>query len=86
MNSSRFDRLETKVDSVLEHVSAIRTEQAAVNERGIAQDRRMDSVESDLEPIKRHVSRMEGSARLLALLAIVFGIIEVVARFILPKI
>jgi len=71
-----INRLEVKVDKVLERVGNIDVTLAAQHESLKDHIRRTELLEGEIEPIKKHVAMVGGAMKALGVLALLAGIVE----------
>ena len=86
----QIDRLENKVDKLDNRLDSI--DKTLVKQEGnldihmyrtkIA-EKRLEHIENNLEPIKAHVSRMDGALKLLGIVSTIAGIAAIIWRFII---
>lgn len=67
-------RIENKLDKIIDHLSTIDVTLAAKSATDQDVKRRLELAEAQLEPVRRHVARAEGAAKLVALAATVVAI------------
>lgn len=73
-------RIEDKLDKIAEHMAAMNVtlgKQSVILDEHI---RRTNLLESKIEPVEKHVQRVEGAIKLLSLLGILGAIIEAARR------
>lgn len=63
MEDSRADRLEDKLDKVMDIVTGIAVSMAKDEAEHKALSQRVSNVEKDLKPVKEHVIRMEAAGK-----------------------
>lgn len=78
MSSEWNNRIENKLDSALKDISEIKLSQATHNAIVETYMERTKLMEKELQPVKRHVDMMSGAVKLITLLGILAGIVEVV--------
>lgn len=74
------DRLEKKVDKILERVGSI---DVTIGKQQVSLDehiRRTNLLEVELKPVKRHVFMVEGALKLIGVLAALAAIVEVLLQ------
>ena len=75
------DRLEPKIDKIIEDMHAVKTHLAVYNEQLKIHIKRSETLESKIEPIEEHVYMMNGALKVLgvvsAIVAIVAGLIKI---------
>jgi uncharacterized protein (UPF0335 family) len=71
-----------KVDKIDEKLNSIDTHLAVYNEQLKIHIKRTELLESDVEPIKKHVIQVSGSLKLLGLLATVLAIYATIKQII----
>jgi archaellum component FlaC len=76
----RFDKLEEKMDIVSDKLDVVDKHLAVYNEQLKEHIRRTEILEANVEPVKRHVSMVNGVFRFLAYLAGLVGLIELFKR------
>ena len=75
-----IQRIEAKLDKVTDRLSNIDSTLAAQHVSIAEHIRRTNLLENDLKPVKRHVTMVEGVLKFLGALAMIAGLIEVIAR------
>ena len=75
-DNDRFDRIEIKIDKVVEHISSIDSTLAAQHISLKDHIRRTELLEKDVAPIKAHVAMVSGALKLIGLIAAICGGIE----------
>jgi hypothetical protein len=85
MSEERFDRIETKVDVIVDKISNIEVTLAKQHESLAHHIKRTDLLEQQVEPIRVHVAKITGARELLKILsmivALVGGILAVIHYF-----
>jgi len=76
MSDQRIERIETKVDKVLEQQAEMNNVLAKQHEQLIYHIRRTDLLEQELKPIAEHVTVVKGIIRLIGVGAAVAAIIR----------
>jgi len=71
-------RIEAKLDLLVEKISNIEIDNAARAAKENEYYERTKEIEATLEPIKKHVNMVSGAVKLLALLAMLAGLIETI--------
>lgn len=74
MSDDRLNRIEGKVDKIVEHVSSIDVTLAKQHESLKDHIRRSDLLEQKLIPVEKHVAMMQGALKLIGLMATLAGI------------
>lgn len=69
-------RIERKLDSITEKVGAVQITLAAQHEVLAEHVRRTNILEAKIEPIQKHVSRVEGALKLIGILGVIATILE----------
>lgn len=75
-DDKRLDRIEIKVDKVLEHQSEINVTLAAQHVSLKEHIRRTNILETELKPIKQHVQMIHGAFKLLGIIVASVGVAE----------
>lgn len=73
----RLERIEMKIDDTNDHLAKIDITLGAQHISLKEHIRRTTLLESELRPIKKHVDMVNGALKLLAILALIAGIIQV---------
>lgn len=76
----KIDRIEDKLDKVSDKIASIDVTLAAQHESLKEHMRRTLLLEEQLEPVKKHVSMVNGALKLILGFSVVLGIIEMVLR------
>lgn len=76
MDDKRLTRIEEKLDDTNDHLASIDITLGAQHISLKEHIRRTTNIEEELKPIKRHVDMMNGALKLLAIIAMVLGIVE----------
>lgn len=74
----QLERVETKVDSVVESISNINVHVAEIKKDLKYHIKRTDILEAELKPIKRHVALMQATFKLLGMSVSLAVIVEAV--------
>lgn len=80
MDDKRLERIEVKLDDISDHLSSIDVTLGKQHISLKEHIRRTELLEKDVAPIKKHVSRVEGAAKLIALLSALAIILELFKR------
>ncbi len=80
MESHRFDRIEEKLDRVLERVSSIDATIASQHVSLTEHIRRTEILENQVAPIKDHVAQLRGIAKFLGASAAIIGLAAAVSE------
>jgi len=80
MDDKRLTRIEEKLDDTNDHLASIDITLAAQHISLKEHIRRTAILEADLAPIKKHVNMMSGALKLLGVLTLAAGFIEVIIR------
>jgi len=75
-----IQRIEEKLDRIDERLNSIDKTLASQHVSIAEHIRRTNILENDLKPVKKHVIMVEGVLKFLGALAMVAGLIEVIAR------
>lgn len=73
----RFDKIEEKIDKISDKQTEMAIILAAQHESLKQHMRRTDLLEKAIEPIKRHVSMVNGGLKLLGFIAIILELMKV---------
>jgi len=74
MDDKRLDRIEDKLDSMVDHMSAMDATLAAQHVSLTDHIRRTEILEEETKAVKKHVDTINGSLKLLGVIAVVFEI------------
>lgn len=82
MDEHLVTRLESKIDSIQERIAsvdvtlAVQAEQLSghIRRTEIA-EKRLDSIDNQLEPIQKHVNHVEGALKFVGIISLVLGIV-----------
>lgn len=72
----RFDRIESKIDTLHDKLSSIDATLIQQHEQLAYHIKRTDLLEDDIKPIKKHVAAVEGAIKFIGVLALFGGILE----------
>jgi archaellum component FlaC len=72
----KLDRIESKIDKVVEDISSIDSTLAAQHEQIKEHIRRTALLEDDIKPLKQHVSSFNAVLRFLGVILLISGAIE----------
>ena len=81
MDDKRLARIEDKLDDTAQRLTNIDVTLAAQHVSIKEHIRRTNILEAEMKPIKTHVDMVKGGLKLIAIAAMVAGIIEVISRF-----
>ena len=73
---NRLARIEDKLDKVVEKIGSIDVTMARNTEQLAEHMRRTELLEEEVKPISTHVANLKGVTKLLAILALLAGVIE----------
>jgi hypothetical protein len=77
MSDDRLDRIESKIDKIVEHIGSVDVT-LAKQEVSLAEHiRRTALIEDKLKPVESHVHMVNGAFKLVGLLSTVAGILTV---------
>lgn len=82
MSDDKFARIENKLDHVVEKIGSIDVTLAKQHVSLAEHIRRTNALESQLEPVKRHVNMVHGALKLIGLVALLGGIVEAIVAVI----
>lgn len=80
-DDKRIERIEIKLDAISDKLGDTNVILAAQHESLKQHMRRSDALERSIEPLKKHVNRVDGALRLLGLLAAIAAIVECIKAF-----
>lgn len=66
---NKLNRIESKLDKVVEHISSIESTLAGQHVQLKEHIRRTELLETDMAPVKRHVNMINGIVKLFGLIA-----------------
>jgi DNA repair ATPase RecN len=72
--------IDKKLDKIIEDVGEIKTHLAVYNEQLKTHIKRTEILEQKLEPVEKHVERLNGALKLLGVLTLIAGVIEAFIR------
>lgn len=75
MDESRFNRLESKIDRVVESVANIDKTLAGQHVQLTEHIRRTGLLEDSMEPIKKHVAAVDGVLKFIGVAGVILGIV-----------
>lgn len=78
MDDIKFDRLESKIDSINEKIHSIDTTLAAQHESLRDHIRRTEILEEEIKPIKKHTERVSGAVAFISFLGVLAAIVETI--------
>jgi len=76
MDDKRLDRIEDKVDTIVDKIGSIDATLAAQHVSLKEHIRRTALLEAEIKPVKRHVDMVNGALKLLGLISLLLGIYE----------
>ncbi len=80
MDSKSLDRIEDKIDTVVERLSSIDITLAKQHVSLDEHIKRTAMLENALEPIKKHVNMVQGALKFITALAAIAAIVELFVR------
>lgn len=91
MEDKRLDRLESKIDKIVDDISEIKITLGAQHVTLVEHTRRSTLAEenlgilrTELKPIQKHVAMVTGALKLIGLVSVVVGIIAGIVQIIAP--
>lgn len=81
MDDKRLDRIEEKIDTLITRASSIDTTLAKQHVSLKSHMRRTELLEGQVLPLVRRMNMLEGALKLLALIASLAGLYEIVKAF-----
>jgi uncharacterized protein YaaN involved in tellurite resistance len=78
---TRFDKFEERIDSIDQTLIRQEAHLCEHIRRTHLLEQAYDELRSNLKPIERHISMIEGIAKFFALIAVIVGILTGVAKF-----
>lgn len=82
MDNNRLERVEEKLDKVVEHISSIDVTLAKQHISLKDHIRRTELLEQQVEPIKKHVNMVQGALKLIGLVSVCLGIVELILKLV----
>jgi hypothetical protein len=80
MEDSRINRLESKIDHVVEKINSIDSTLSAQHESLKYHIKRTDLLEKQVKPIEAHVNRINGALRLISATGVVYALIRLLLK------
>jgi hypothetical protein len=74
------DRLETKLDKIVDDVGEIKVHLGVYNVQLKEHMKRTELLEKKLEPVEKHVERLNGILKLIGVMAMIATIVEAILR------
>lgn len=82
MDEQRLDRLEQKIDKLVEDVGEVKVTIAAQHVSLVEHMRRTSLLEKHLIPVIRHVAMVQGALKLISIMAAGAAIVELIIRLV----
>ena len=80
MDDNRTNRLESKIDHVVEKINSIDTTLAAQHESLKYHIKRTDLLERQVKPIEAHVNRINGALALISATGVVYAVVKLLLK------
>lgn len=80
MDDRRLERIEVKIDDVSDRIGSIDATLAAQHVSLELHIKRTNLLEEKLAPVERHVAMLNGALKLLGILAVLGGLLELYLR------
>lgn len=78
MDDKKLDRIEDKIDKITEHISSIDSTLASQHVSLKEHIRRTEILETEIKPIQKHVSMMQGAFKFIMYLSLIATIAEAI--------